>query len=496
MSTTVYQLEPRSVRGDGMSYVILADDGSVIVIDGGHDDESDGLLELLRLLTKSSVPHVDTWIITHAHLDHTACLTDMAKRHFNDFTLGRLCYNFPDERYFSLSQPVALKEINEMLCALQKVDYSYFKPVKGDSFSFGDTRLDFLFSWEELGDLGSSPLNINDTSLVFTVSDPGQRVIFLADAEERTARILNRNYGKALKCDVCQVAHHGCTHGWDKDVAELYCNIDPVILLWPVSEKNLESYLDFSLINRYILKQLNIKDCYISGKGAVGLCLPVEVRKEPYVPSVPQYAVKDEGDISRIPLLERGADISRWDDPVWDKCLRIELFAELNESADEVSANALVGAFGNKLFFKLRLFKAHLPSAPQFKSSLDTNCFRIYFTDEPILDYGVFWDQIKGKKGSFNDLKLYLESKDWVGENTRRDISQSCIHPLDGGCGVCMSLEFDGVLPAKKRIAMVIEANAVDTVGGRRVVSLRNVDGEDRKVFYIKPAGLKLFEIS
>ena len=214
MSTRIFQLEPVSQRGDGMSYVILADDGSLIVVDGGHDDESDALLEFLSELTKSKIPHVDMWIITHAHLDHTFCLTDMAKRHYKDFTLGTLCFNFPDEKYFALSQPVALEEIKQLFSALENLSCNYFKPVRNTAFNFGNTKLEFLFSWEELEDLGSAPLNINDTSLVFTFSDPTQRVIFLADAEERTAKILNDNYGAKLKSEVCQLARLITWRSW------------------------------------------------------------------------------------------------------------------------------------------------------------------------------------------------------------------------------------------------------------------------------------------
>ena len=66
MKNTIAQL--KTVNGGQMnSYVVTTADGAVIVIDGGYRCDAEYLLSYLRDVTGETVPHVDAWILSHAH---------------------------------------------------------------------------------------------------------------------------------------------------------------------------------------------------------------------------------------------------------------------------------------------------------------------------------------------------------------------------------------------------------------------------------------------
>ena len=60
-----------TVTGSQMnSFIITTDDGKVIVMDGGFNQDADNLIDWLKKLTGQEVPHVDAWFFSHPHLDH------------------------------------------------------------------------------------------------------------------------------------------------------------------------------------------------------------------------------------------------------------------------------------------------------------------------------------------------------------------------------------------------------------------------------------------
>ena len=66
-----------------MGFLIIADDGSLIVIDGGNRADTEGFLNALEEYRGTRFATVDCWFMTHPHDDHYgvfAELTDRASR--------------------------------------------------------------------------------------------------------------------------------------------------------------------------------------------------------------------------------------------------------------------------------------------------------------------------------------------------------------------------------------------------------------------------------
>ena len=48
----------------GMGYVFVTEENRLIVVDGGHGEDAEALLHLLRELKGEETPTVDLWIVT------------------------------------------------------------------------------------------------------------------------------------------------------------------------------------------------------------------------------------------------------------------------------------------------------------------------------------------------------------------------------------------------------------------------------------------------
>ena len=83
-----------------MSFVITTQDGRVIVIDGGYDNDAPKLMEALQKITGEKKPHVDAWFLTHAHDDHISAFGVFYEEYLEGFTCDAVYYTFPSVQYF------------------------------------------------------------------------------------------------------------------------------------------------------------------------------------------------------------------------------------------------------------------------------------------------------------------------------------------------------------------------------------------------------------
>lgn len=98
MKNTIYQLN--SVTNIQMnSYIITTEDGCVLVIDGGFREDAGNMLDYLRKITGAAVPHVDAWILSHAHKDHISCFLEIMEKHREAVDVAKVMYNFPSVQY-------------------------------------------------------------------------------------------------------------------------------------------------------------------------------------------------------------------------------------------------------------------------------------------------------------------------------------------------------------------------------------------------------------
>lgn len=498
MATTLIQMKTLSKSIDGMSYLVKADDGSILVIDGGAGDgDALVLLEHLRELTGQEIPTVDYWILTHAHADHFLCCVDMARNYADRIKVKRLCYHFPEEAFTSRYEPAVLREIGwfmEAIPAFGKVEV--LTPLRGDCWHLGSTRIEFLYTPLDFPEDFEGRVSFNDSSLVFRLSDCGQTVLFLGDIEQAGNLSLLRNYGDSLQSEVCQVAHHG----YQSSTAEFYDVVNPKILLWPASQASFDDYMARVAVNRHLVYELSVKEIVLAGRGSRRMMLPVRVSDAPYLPPLQVGKRKDMKADYQIPRLFSLPSVDDPEDPRWENCLRIPFDnVQRMGSEERVEAFACLCHTNEELFLRVEMKKENLPSNPLQHSTLDCNCFRVYLAEEPVADYNELWESYREKPGYFSNLKLYCDPKQIHGstvENTMPELCQSRRYSFEGKSVICARIRWELSHREGDLIGLLIEANAVDEAEGQRKHWLSFVKGEDAKVFYTNPAGLPLFALS
>lgn len=229
-------------------FVVKTASGKLIVIDGGLSGigtkESPPYLPVaLRAIAglgENDYFEVDAWILSHAHGDHFYELAKMLNVYTQDlnYRVKNIYFDFP-----IVAKSYETEGIDKLIAGLenyanvngicQSGDCYYDKinglavnansVAKGLEITIDGVRIEFLQTY----DLRDGE-NANDHSLVFRVWIDGRSILFLNDLGVNGGRRLLKTYGKKLKSDVCQMAHHG-QDGAEKEV---YQAIDAQMRLW------------------------------------------------------------------------------------------------------------------------------------------------------------------------------------------------------------------------------------------------------------------------
>jgi len=224
--TVLYQLTETSKFM--MSFVLVTKQDNVIVIDGGRPEDMPLLKEYI------GGRHISAWILTHGHLDHISGFIDeMEKNGGSNFDIEAVYYHFPPYEEWKLLEDVPdlgyfRREIEGMLPAFAKIepllgDRAHIVE-QGDSFEVDECRVDFLFSFHD--GLYSNPMN--DSSLVFRITTPNKKVLFLGDLGPDGGDLLYNESRHLLKADIVQMAHHGHMNVG----MEVYAAIAPEACMW------------------------------------------------------------------------------------------------------------------------------------------------------------------------------------------------------------------------------------------------------------------------
>ena len=224
--TVLYQLTETSKFM--ISFVLVTKQNNVIVIDGGRPEDMPLLKEYI------GGRHISAWILTHAHMDHISGFVDeMAKNGGADFDIEAVYYHFPPYEEWKLIENVPdlgyfRREIEGMLPSFAKIepllgDRAHIVE-QGDHFEVDECRVDFLFSFHD--GLYSNPMN--DSSLVFRVTTPNKKVLFLGDLGPDGGDLLYNESRHQLKADIVQMAHHGHMNVG----MEVYAAIAPEACMW------------------------------------------------------------------------------------------------------------------------------------------------------------------------------------------------------------------------------------------------------------------------
>ena len=219
----------------GMGDIIVTENGRLIVVDGGCNNDAEDFLALLEAQTPGRKPEVDLWIITHPHGDHYGAVNTMSKNPelISRVSVKKFVYWFPMEFCNKEGKSGVLEYGNkdmEAICAVTGAESH--RPSRDEKFVIDGIELHFLYVPDDCSILNTAGGNSNHCSLIFTVQGKNKKALITGDAYNRSMQVTAWRYHRALKCDILHMPHHALC---DSYCVDFYRYADPEIMLMPIS---------------------------------------------------------------------------------------------------------------------------------------------------------------------------------------------------------------------------------------------------------------------
>ena len=282
-------------QNNGMCLIYRLSDGSFIVIDGGHAENSAiYAAQIVKALREQSKDYAKTdkdiriacWIITHPHTDHHGMFLKEYKQ-FTVFTFESIMCSFWTEADFMNSKNANADFASGTWQGYMRsrdiaaeIGADFIIPHVGQQFWYGDTAFEILYTIESY--LPKVAAGFNTCSLVIrtTTTDASGKsttVMVTGDATGHAFEICNQMYGKSLAVDIVQVAHHGAgTGGANTPTTNAYTYMKPSVILWPAGTHN---YADkkTKAYNQVLtsIRNPNYKELYVAGWQGNAVTLPL-----------------------------------------------------------------------------------------------------------------------------------------------------------------------------------------------------------------------------
>ena len=245
-TTTVTQMElDYKASSFGMCYIILLEDGTFIVFDGGYKGNDPAkLYQTLNSLNPRTDGKIviSAWFLTHEHRDHFNVFRDFCKtygQNGNKVQVKAAYVNFNDDCMWGnisnsanhfLSDETTYKSMSTAVGGMEIITVR-----TGMEFYICNAKVEILYTEE---DFYPNQLNdFNDTSTVSRITLAGQTFLFLGDAHWVAQQTMIDMYGAELKSDIVQVSHHG----WDGSLLDFYKLVKPIAAFWPSSSGEYKS---------------------------------------------------------------------------------------------------------------------------------------------------------------------------------------------------------------------------------------------------------------
>ena len=272
-------------QNNGLCLIYRLEDGSFVIVDGGHsEDAAISATDIVNALREQSKDYaksdsdirIAAWIITHPHSDHFGTFVK-AYSQFTKFKVERVFANFWDSVTFEAFKsakdtfaPGKYTTYSQTPTIAAKLGAKYIVPHVGQVWWIGGTRFEFLYTLESF--LPRTTPTFNTCSLIFrtvTTDKSGKdyTVMVTGDATGYTMQIIADTFGKALKCDVVQLAHHGSiTSGNNGGTQKAYELMSPSVLLWPVGDQHYSTVKEYTYNHvLYDSRNPNFAELYIAG---------------------------------------------------------------------------------------------------------------------------------------------------------------------------------------------------------------------------------------
>lgn len=214
----------------GMGYILVTENGHLIVIDGGCPNDAGEFLSLLEQNAQGR-PVVDLWIITHAHGDHFGAIEaisrDPALR--ERLSVREFLWYFPEEfvEGNGATPHAGMNIMMENIC--KAFGAATHQPELNEKITVDGMELHFLYHTYDCRII-NNVFNANACSLIFTVQAKNKKIMFTGDAVSRTLQVVSWIYRKQLKCDILQMPHHALC---DTGLLRFYKEVDAAVLLEP-----------------------------------------------------------------------------------------------------------------------------------------------------------------------------------------------------------------------------------------------------------------------
>ncbi len=217
----------------GMGDLIVTDNGKIIVIDGGCNNDAESLLSLIKKSSMDERPIIDLWIITHAHGDHDGALNAICKNSelSSQIIIKEILYYFPEDYVDWHGEFCNIEPNKNMKTLLKLTGAKAHCPFIDEIIEIDGIKIQFVYVPYDVSIIQRAH-NTNMCSLIFTVEGKSKKVMVTGDAFERTMYVAAWRYGSKLKCDILQLPHHGfCDSGNEY----FYKKVNAPIVLIPTS---------------------------------------------------------------------------------------------------------------------------------------------------------------------------------------------------------------------------------------------------------------------
>ena len=252
-----------------MGYAIKTLNGKIVVIDGGLQEDAK---QLEKYITDNG-GEVDTWFITHPHIDHAGAFEIISQN--TSIKINKIYMSIEDKDWYLTNEPSRTIDIEEFFKVInqEKIAEKIIEPQVNDIIKIDNITAKILGTKNP--EITTNA--INNSSMVIQIQVNQKKILFLGDTGEESSDKLVKEYGEKLKSDIVQVAHHGQQGATE----ELYKLVDPEICLWPTEEwlwnndygQGLNTGPFKTFETREWMEKLNVKKNYVAKDGDVTIVI-------------------------------------------------------------------------------------------------------------------------------------------------------------------------------------------------------------------------------